>query len=203
MMKLKRIPILILLLLISPHRLTVDRQPPKVISVSWSSPDKRYLNRNVHEFKDMPFTSTDVTISYLQNSFGSVLGGSTNQNNLSWSVFQSNPGYPAITDTMVASAISDLQAINFSGARDNYLKVIAFPRYSGWDWFDDTGWNKVLNNIGKITRVAHQGDLKGISFDPEEYGVPMWSWGGSRSDFRLADLPEYVNRTWTETPAKV
>ena len=144
-----------------------------------------------------------MTISYPQNAAGSVLGGSTHLNNLSWSVFKSKPGYAAITDSMVASAISDLQAINFSGASDNYLKVVAYPRDSGWDWFDDTGWNKVLNNIGKMARVAYQGNLKGFSFDPEEYGVPMWSWGGSRPDYRLANLPEYANRTWTETRAKV
>ena len=183
--------------------LAPDEELPMVISVSWSSPDTRYLNQHIDEFANLPFTGTEVTVSYPQNAAGSVLGGSTDQDCLSWHVFQSHPSHPPITDAMVADAIGDLQAIGLSGARDNFLKVVTFPRDSGWDWFDDTGWTKVLNNIGRMARVALEGNLKGISLDPEEYGVPMWSAGGTRPEYRLGDLPEYANRTWAETRAKV
>ena len=175
--------------------------PPKLLHSGWTTPDTRYFNQNIDEFKTLPFSGSFVTVSYPQNPTGSVLGGAHPTDSLSWSVFQVDP--PVITDAMVSSAISDLQVTNFSGVPDNFLHVVSYPRNPGWDWFDDTAWNKVLTNVGQMAKVAYQGNLQGISFDPEEYGVPMWSWGGNRPGYRLADLPEYAGRTWTQTHDKV
>src|SRR3990172_13265467 len=121
-MVLKRIVILILMLLAAANRATAgaDKQnPPMVISVSWSSPDTRYLRRHIDEWERLPFTGTLVTASWPQTEAGSV-DLSTGTNSLSWSVFRGE----RFTPQMLEGPLNDLRDTKFTRDHDNFLWVV-------------------------------------------------------------------------------
>ena len=41
------------------------------------------------------------------------------------------------------------------------------------DWFDDAGWKEIQEHCRLLARLAHQGGLKGLLFDPEPYTEPF------------------------------
>ena len=44
------------------------------------------------------------------------------------------------------------------------------------DWFDDSYWNIVENNIAALAKIAYMGGCEGIFFDTEEYSTEFWDW---------------------------
>ncbi len=41
------------------------------------------------------------------------------------------------------------------------------------DWFDDAGWEEIREHCRLLARLAHDGGLKGLLFDPEPYTEPF------------------------------
>jgi hypothetical protein len=69
-----------------------------------------------------------------------------------------------------AGALADLKAAQPTTCRENYLMVYSNP--GDVDWFDDAGWQIVVNHWRVLARLARQGGLHGLLFDAEPYTRP-------------------------------
>ncbi len=69
-----------------------------------------------------------------------------------------------------AEAVRDLREAKPSRATNNFLFLYANP--GNVDWFDDEGWQEVVDHWRLLARLAHEGRLKGILFDAEPYTPP-------------------------------
>ena len=174
------------------------QDPPMVISLSWSSPDTKYLRLNAAEMDCQPFTGTAVYVSWPRPENGGVYL-CTNKGSLSWMVFQET----RFTDEMLEPALKDLQETKLTNYRDNFLEVISFIGGGHFNWYDDQRWAVVLHNIEAMARVAKEGGMPGIMLDCEEYGCPFWSYGGSRPNFALKQFEEYQDKTAEEVAERV
>jgi hypothetical protein len=45
-----------------------------------------------------------------------------------------------------------------------------------WDWFDDARWGNAETNLYQFARVAKEGGLRGLMFDPEVYQFDLWAY---------------------------
>lgn len=175
------------------------RHQPAVISVSWSSPDPRFLSLNYEKWNRLPFTGTAINVAWPRPEGGSVLMASATENP-SWAVFRSKP----VPEEALHTARADMAKVPDADQRDNYLWVVSSlneERY--FDWFDDQRWTAVEQNIERMAAMARETKMKGIVLDCEEYGCALWSWGGSRPDFALSQAPPYQGKTWNQVRAQV
>lgn len=177
---------------------TPGQDPPMVISVSWSSPDPRYLQRHINEWETRPFTGTAIGLSWPQPEKGRVNMGA-GEKSPSWEAFQKKRFSPE----MFEGALKDLHATKFTCSKDNFLWFVSYLKSGHFDWFDDAWWATVLHNTESLARFAQEGGLRGIVLDGEEYGCPFWSWGGPRPEFALKNLETYSGKSWEDTRDQV
>ena len=71
-----------------------------------------------------------------------------------------------------ADCVRDLQAARSRRCTNNFLMLLANP--GNVSWFDDTGWNEIVDHWRLLARAARHGGMAGIIFDPEPYTKP-WS----------------------------
>ena len=165
---------------------------PMIISVGWSSPDIRYLNRHIAEWEKRPFTGSVLNVSWPLIEEGSVEMAS-GKGNAGWHVF----GRDRFSREMVRDNVADLHKTNFTSNVDNFLWTVSWiPDGSHFDWFDDEWWATVLHNIELYSRLARQGGLRGLCLDFEEYGLAFWSYGGERKNFALKNKETYRGKSW-------
>jgi hypothetical protein len=69
-----------------------------------------------------------------------------------------------------AGALADLKAAQPKTCRENYLMLYANP--GDVDWFDDRGWQEIVNHWRLLARLARQGGLRGLLYDAEPYEKP-------------------------------
>jgi len=78
--------------------------------------------------------------------------------------FQSVPDWGRLTDNFLMS----------------YMSVWASPGepFHSQNWFDDTHWNVITNNVALQARVAYECGFKGITLDTEQYDQhsPVGPW---------------------------
>ncbi len=96
-------------------------------------------------------------------------------------------------ESAIPGIIADLQAVQPEQLRDRFLQVNANP--GDVDWFDDAGWEQVVHHWRIAARVAKQGGLTGILFDPEPYNEP-WR------QFACASQPQVQEHSFGEYYAK-
>ncbi len=70
--------------------------------------------------------------------------------------------------------ISALKKINSSKLANSFYLINV--NSDTWDWFDDTIWAAAEQNLFQHARVAKQGGLRGIMFDPEVYQFDLWAY---------------------------
>ena len=73
--------------------------------------------------------------------------------------------------------IDRLRACKFQRLTDNFVLVNANP--GNVDWFDDAGWENIVDHWRTAAWVARQSGFKGILFDPEPYAQPHLQFGYS------------------------
>ncbi|NCO41114.1 MAG: hypothetical protein COY42_15130 [Armatimonadetes bacterium CG_4_10_14_0_8_um_filter_66_14] len=75
-----------------------------------------------------------------------------------------------------AQNLADLRAAQatFTRMTDNFLRFNVCP--GDVDWFDDAAFAGVVNNARLAGRVAHEGGCKGLMFDIEMYGKPLFTY---------------------------
>ena len=175
------------------------QDPPMVISVSWSSPDTRYLRLHSEEWEKLPLTGTLVLVKGPTTPQGGSVYMAHPKDNLSWQAFYQDNRF---TPEMLKGSAEDLQQTRFTRSKDNLLWVVSHNS-GAFDWFDDAWWADVLYNIESLARLAKEGGLRGIVLDCEEYGGGFWSYGGTRPNFALKNVESYKGKSWEEVRDKV
>lgn len=91
------------------------------------------------------------------------------------------------------SCVEDLKACRPKRLTDNFVTLGANP--GDVDWFDDAGWQQIVEHWRIAAWLAKQGGLKGILFDPEPYEPP-------HRQFAYAAQPQRDRHTFAEYCAK-
>ena len=108
-------------------------------------------------------------------------------------------------EQVVAQIVQDLQAIQPRQLRDRFLLLNANP--GDVDWFDDAGWKVIVDHWRTAARVAREGGLKGIMFDPEAYRDPYrafdWAAQAQTGQHTFAQYYEKARQRGREQMAAV
>jgi hypothetical protein len=129
---------------------------------SASSPSKKLL-----EFGwDKPLPASITTAQLESSVFAGV-------------VFQPKVGEVVYTASRFENRLFDediaaLQKIKSNKLADSFYLVNVNAKT--WDWFDDIAWAAAEQNLYNMARVAKQGGLRGIMYDPEVYAFDLWSY---------------------------
>jgi hypothetical protein len=94
-------------------------------------------------------------------------------------MFRPSAGQTIYTPTKLEKSLFDqdiaaLNTIKSSKLENSFyiLNVNTKP----WDWFDDMAWAAAEENLYNMARVAKQGGLRGIMYDPEVYQFDLWAY---------------------------
>jgi len=153
------------LLALAPGSTNAEHTPPprkKLIMSGWDQPDAAQFRRGLAEFEKYPFDGVILTVPG-KKADGTLF---TSFNNL----FSAE----AWTEGMFSDALADLQATRPTKVRDNFVILWSLP--ATVDWFDDAGWAVIAEKFRLMARVAKQGGLKGVLFDPEHYSEERKPW---------------------------
>ncbi|NUP99207.1 MAG: hypothetical protein HUU35_05035 [Armatimonadetes bacterium] len=156
---------------------TLAQGPKKLIATGWDNADTARLRANLAEMEQRPFDGTVIRAS-LGEGHGWV--GAT---------FSATPWEPAWLET----AAADLKAITPRSFTDLFLWVGANP--GNVDWFDDAGWQAVVEHWRLAARLAKQGNVRGLLFDPEPYTEPF-------RQFDVSAQPQRAEHTFAAYEAK-
>jgi len=129
----------------------------KLIETGWDMPDTRRLRENLATMEQRPFDGVVL------EAIGRRSDGKPCRMR---ETFSAEPW----REEWFRSCLEDLRACQFKRFTDNFLLVGANP--GNVDWSDDDGWRQVVDHWRMAARLAKQGGLKGILFDPEPYTEP-------------------------------
>ena len=163
-----------------------------ILSLSWSTPDTKFLHDNVAEMEKIPIDGWATYAANPRLPKGRACWG-TGKGDLGWEVFQNKRA----TRDLIEPAISDLKTTRFTRFRSNYIAIVSYLDGGTMDWFDDAWWDNIAENARLQATLAREGGCEGILFDPEEYGCAFWGGPGLSKD------PLYQDRTYEQTQAKV
>lgn len=153
----------------------------KLIMSGWDQPDVAQFKRDLAVFEKTPFDGVVLFVPGKKPD-GTTL---TSFNNL----FSREPW----TEAMFAESVADLKAARSSKVTENFLILWSLP--GDVDWFDDAGWAVIAGKFRIMARVAREGGLRGILFDPEQYGEHR-AW-------RYLSQTNWSQRTFAEYSEKV
>ncbi len=70
-----------------------------------------------------------------------------------------------------------------------------------WDWFDDAQWGNAEANLYQHARVAKQGGLRGLMFDPEVYQFDLWAYNSQprRAQHSFKDFETQMRKRGAQT----
>ena len=173
------------LLMLAVDGLAQDEAPlprKKFIMSGWDEPDTAQFRRDIKVFEKHPFDGVILTVS------GKKPDGSrfSSHNHL----FSAEPW----NEAMFADALADLKATHSKTVTDNFVILWSLP--ATVDWFDDAGWSIIAEKFRLMARVAKQGGLRGILYDPEQYSQQHKAW-------RYFSQPNWSKHTFAEYYAKV
>jgi hypothetical protein len=93
--------------------------------------------------------------------------------------FRSSAGDKAIASEQLPVQSFDLDIAALQKIKSKKLAnsfYLLLSNSSTWDWFDDNSWAAAEQNLYQHARVAKQGGLRGIMFDPEVYQFDLWAY---------------------------
>ena len=136
-----------------------DSSPPgRLIATGWDAPSPARFREGLSQFERWgAFDGTTIAPTRKQadgrtvnsrNAFG--------REHWQWSEF--------------ADAVRDLREVKPVTATNNFLFLYANP--GDVDWFDDEGWQEVVDHWRLLARLACEGGLQGVLFDAEPYTPP-------------------------------
>src|SRR4051812_18676946 len=143
---------IILAMLAAPAILADGRQ---LIWTGWDIPTPAEFRTNVAAFDKLKLfdgSAIDPTRQLTNGTFVRAHEVFTNSH-WAWSEF--------------AQAVIDLKTAKPVQCTNNFLLLGANP--GNVDWFDDADWVEVTDHWRMLARVAKQGGLAGLLFDPEPY----------------------------------
>ncbi len=161
----------------------------KLIAVGWDMPNAERLRTNLAVMEQTPLQGCSVRFA-----------GPGNSPNL-WFSFSREP----YDEQVVAKFLSDLKAVQPKQLTDRFLLLNANP--GEVDWFDDAGWKVIVDHWRTAARVAREGGLAGIMFDPEAYRKPHWAfdWSSQKhaAEHPFAEYYDMARRRGREIMAAV
>jgi hypothetical protein len=142
----------------------VCAQPPdmrlrkKLIATGWDHPDTQRLLANLAEMEKRPFDGVvlDATGYNADGKPRSLRAA-----------FSSQPWQRE----WFQATVEQLRSCKFGRFTDNFITLGANP--GNVDWFDDEGWQRIVEHWQIAVWVAKRSGCKGLLFDPEPYTPPF------------------------------
>jgi hypothetical protein len=152
------------------------RRQKQLIATGWDHVDPQRLSENLQEMEKRPFDGVVIR----------VMGQRPDGQNvpLNWA-FQEMQWDRA----WFAESVDNLKSCRSEKLTHNFVLVNANP--GTVDWFDDQGWESIVEHCRIAAWVAKQGGAKGILFDPEPYARP-------NAAFHHAAQPQRDDHTFAE-----
>lgn len=138
--------------------------PKKLIEFGWDEPDTAFMRKHVSEMENMPFDGCVFHVNYFKD--GAPVEPFSSQD---W-------GKRSFSEAELKPAIDDLRATPFHRFTENFLRFNVLP--GDVDWFDD--FAPVLHNAALAAKVAREAHCRGILFDVEQYGKPLFNYSKQR-----------------------
>ena len=165
---------------------SVRAEPPdmrvkkKLIATGWDCPDSQRLLANLAEMEKRPFDGVVIEVTG-QTAEGKPCPLRAAFSNQKWQRewFQTN--------------VDQLRHCKGTRFTDNFVTLGANP--GDVDWFDDEGWQQIVEHWRIAARLARQAGLKGLTFDPEPYTPP-------HSQFNYAAQRDRTQHSFNEYAAK-
>ena len=130
----------------------------KLIATGWDNPDTAQFRRDLKGMEKWPFRGVVLNANGRDQTgkwFSATAAFCTNH----WE------------KQFFGKALEDLKVSHSDQLTDNFLIFGANP--GNVDWFDDAGWKEIEEHWRILARLARDGGLKGLVFDPEAYTVPF------------------------------
>jgi hypothetical protein len=135
-----------------------DATEKKLIAVGWDMPDAERLRANYESMDKLPFRGSSLRF--------------TGRNGTPFLDFAHNRDIWKPED--IDQIIEDLAAAKPKRLTDNFLDIKATP--GDVDWFDDEGWTIIVDHWRTAARVAREGGIPGLLFDPESYNSAQFGY---------------------------
>jgi len=155
-----------------------DRQ---LIWVGWDMPTPARFEADVADFEKLKiFDGSGIyPTRKLQNGTIAHASDVSTNEHWAWSEFE--------------QALADLQKAKPTLCTNNFLSITANP--GSVDWFDDQGWNEIVDHWRLLARLAQKSGLSGLLFDPEPYHLP-WA------QFLYTAQPSHTAHSFAEMQTK-
>jgi len=147
--------------------ITVEAQTKpkkKLIEFGWDEPDTAFLREHIGEMEQTPFDGCVFHVLYTKPD------GS--KGNFTWECW----GKRAFTNAELASARDDLKQTQIRRFTENFLRFNTTP--ADVDWFDD--FSAIASNARLAASIARESRCRGILFDIEQYGAPLFNYRRQR-----------------------
>ena len=135
-----------------------ERVRKKLIEYGWDVPYTDFVRRNIRNMEKFPFD-------------GIVLRFKGGWKSSPAHIFRKTVAEPKEYEEDLAN----LKAMKFTRFTDNFVLVWG-TREKDWDWFNESDWKSAERNIRLIAKIAKEGGLRGICFDPEPYNGNPWHY---------------------------
>ncbi len=132
-------------------------RPKKLITTGWDHPDAQSFRQFYSQVERWPFDGAVLDLVGRRDD---------GQPCRMRSVFHSEPWKAE----WFSQAIEELQGCRPERLRDNFIIIGANP--GNVDWFDDAGWEAIVDHWRIAARVAKLAGCRGLLFDPEPYTPP-------------------------------
>ena len=142
----------LLSVLCSPLRAEWSPPKKKFVHAGWT-PSAKFARENIRAMEQMPF---DGIVIELDPAFKRAF-----EHREKWD------------EPAMQPFIDDLLNTEWEKFTDNFMLLNVS---SDMDWFNDDHWKTILHNIRLHAKAVKRAGFKGIVFDPEQYGTPLWSY---------------------------
>lgn len=147
----------------------------KLIAVGWDMPNAERLRDGCEVMDQTPFRGTSLRFTGRKGTPFLDFAHSREE----WN------------EEDIAQIIEDFKAAEPQRLTELFLDIKATP--GDIDWFDDAGWAIIVDHWRTAARVAKEGGLAGLLFDPESYDT---------AQFGYSEQPQRVKHTFEEYEAK-
>jgi hypothetical protein len=165
---------------------SLQAEPPdmrlrkKLIATGWDHSDDQRLPANLAEMEKRPFDGVVIQAT------GQAAEG------------KPCPLCEAFSDQKwqrewFQTSVDQFRNCKFTRFTDNFINIGANP--GNIDWFDDEGWQRIVEHWRIAAWLAKQSGLKGLLFDPEPYTPPY-------AQFNYAAQPARTRHGFNEYAAK-
>ena len=156
------------------------RRTKKLIATGWDQVDSSRLSENLDQMEERPFDGVVIRLEGIDDQ-GKTCSLRTGFSREAWKTEWFQP------------AVQRLKACQFKRFTDNFVIFGANP--GDVDWFDDRGWESIVEHWRIAAKVAQESGCKGILFDPEPYTRPF-------RQFAFEAQPDRDKHTFDEYYAK-